>query len=163
MTLALESKLGGSPFDPAGIGKSESVKAMGHQLGRNVVVYNCDSSFDHHAMERIFFWSLLVSEDTELFHMHLHDIFSNVGTTLDELSDLKKEIRSICDSKYLVCAVDKDEAGAPWMEMILQIQQICTIQHGVILLGPAVSAKSTCYDVLLKALEKVMAFQVLLM
>ncbi|KAF4525562.1 hypothetical protein B566_EDAN017859 [Ephemera danica] len=50
MTLALESKLGGSPFDPAGNGKSESVKAM----GRNVVVYNCDSSFNHYAMERIF-------------------------------------------------------------------------------------------------------------
>lgn len=46
MTQALESRLGGSPFGPAGTGKTESVKALGHQLGRFVLVFNCDETFD---------------------------------------------------------------------------------------------------------------------
>ena len=54
MTQALEARLGGSPFGPAGTGKTESVKALGHQLGRFVVVFNCDETFDFQAMGRIF-------------------------------------------------------------------------------------------------------------
>lgn len=46
MTQALEARLGGSPFGPAGTGKTESVKALGHQLGRFVLVFNCDETFD---------------------------------------------------------------------------------------------------------------------
>ena len=46
MTQALEARLGGSPFGPAGTGKTESVKALGNQLGRFVVVFNCDETFD---------------------------------------------------------------------------------------------------------------------
>ncbi|XP_071963522.1 cytoplasmic dynein 1 heavy chain 1-like [Antedon mediterranea] len=54
MTQALESRLGGSPFGPAGTGKTESVKALGNQLGRFVLVFNCDENFDVQAMGRIF-------------------------------------------------------------------------------------------------------------
>ena len=46
MTQALEARLGGSPFGPAGTGKTESVKALGHQMGRFVLVFNCDETFD---------------------------------------------------------------------------------------------------------------------
>ena len=31
---------------PAGTGKTESVKALGCQLGRFVLVFNCDETFD---------------------------------------------------------------------------------------------------------------------
>lgn len=34
------------PSGPAGTGKTESVKALGHQLGRFVLVFNCDETFD---------------------------------------------------------------------------------------------------------------------
>uniref|UniRef100_A0A183BLW5 Dynein heavy chain, cytoplasmic n=2 Tax=Globodera pallida TaxID=36090 RepID=A0A183BLW5_GLOPA len=53
MTQALHCRLGGSPFGPAGTGKTESVKALGHQLGRFVLVFNCDETFDFQAVGRI--------------------------------------------------------------------------------------------------------------
>lgn len=34
--------MGGNPFRPAGTGKTESVKALGAQLERFVVVMNCE-------------------------------------------------------------------------------------------------------------------------
>ena len=42
---ALDSRLGGSPFGPAGTGKTESVNALGHALGRFTLVFNCDETF----------------------------------------------------------------------------------------------------------------------
>jgi len=54
LTQALHWRLGGSPFGPAGTGKTESVKALGSQIGRYVLVFNCDETFDGNAMGRIF-------------------------------------------------------------------------------------------------------------
>ncbi|RMZ70649.1 dynein heavy chain [Pyrenophora seminiperda CCB06] len=52
--LALCQRLGGSPYGPAGTGKTESVKALGVQLGRFTLVFCCDDTFDFQAMGRIF-------------------------------------------------------------------------------------------------------------
>ncbi|KAK9240220.1 dynein heavy chain, N-terminal region 1-domain-containing protein [Lipomyces kononenkoae] len=54
LTGALEQSFGGSPFGPAGTGKTETVKALGVQLGRFVVVFNCDEAFDFQSIGRIF-------------------------------------------------------------------------------------------------------------
>ncbi|CDW96237.1 hypothetical protein [Sporisorium scitamineum] len=54
LTQALNYKLGGAPFGPAGTGKTESVKALGVQLGMFVIVFCCDETFDFQAMGRIF-------------------------------------------------------------------------------------------------------------
>uniref|UniRef100_A0A915D7U1 Dynein heavy chain, cytoplasmic n=1 Tax=Ditylenchus dipsaci TaxID=166011 RepID=A0A915D7U1_9BILA len=56
MTQALHCRLGGSLFGPAGTGKTESVKALGHHLGRFVLVFNCDETFDFQAIGRILVW-----------------------------------------------------------------------------------------------------------
>jgi len=54
LSQALYLKMGGSPFGPAGTGKTETVKNLGHHLGRHVLVFNCDETFDFKAMSRIF-------------------------------------------------------------------------------------------------------------
>ena len=54
LTQALNLRLGGAPFGPAGTGKTESVKALGVQLGMFVLVFCCDETFDFQAMGRIF-------------------------------------------------------------------------------------------------------------
>ncbi len=54
LTQALEGRLGGSPFGPAGTGKTETVKALANQLGRFCLVFCCDENFDYKAMSRIF-------------------------------------------------------------------------------------------------------------
>lgn len=53
LTQALHFRMGGNPFGPAGTGKTESVKALGAALGRFVLVFNCDETFDFKAMGRL--------------------------------------------------------------------------------------------------------------
>lgn len=53
MTGALDQGLGGSPFGPAGTGKTETIKALGQNLGKMVLVFNCDESFDFQAITRL--------------------------------------------------------------------------------------------------------------
>lgn len=50
---SLRRGFGGSPFGPAGTGKTETVKALGRNLGRFVAVFNCDESFDAISVGRI--------------------------------------------------------------------------------------------------------------
>jgi dynein heavy chain 2 len=45
---------GGNPYGPAGTGKTESVKALGQALARQVLVFNCDEGIDYKSMGRIF-------------------------------------------------------------------------------------------------------------
>ena len=45
---------GGTPYGPADTGKTESVKALGACLSRQVLVFNCNEGFDFQAMDRIF-------------------------------------------------------------------------------------------------------------
>ena len=54
LTQAMHLRMGGAPFGPAGTGKTESVKALGCNLCRFVLVFNCDENFNDNAMGRIF-------------------------------------------------------------------------------------------------------------
>ncbi|SSD59863.1 related to Dynein heavy chain, cytoplasmic [Saccharomycodes ludwigii] len=50
---ALKQGLGSSPFGPAGTGKTETIKALGQNMGKMVVVFNCDEVFDYQSMNRL--------------------------------------------------------------------------------------------------------------
>jgi len=54
LTQGMAMGMGGNPYGPAGTGKTESVKALGAALGRQVLVFNCDEGIDFHSMGRIF-------------------------------------------------------------------------------------------------------------
>ena len=54
LTAAMHLGAGGNPYGPAGTGKTESVKALAQAMARQCLVFNCDASFDMHAMARIF-------------------------------------------------------------------------------------------------------------
>lgn len=53
MTEALNQHLGSMLAGPAGTGKTESIKALGYNLGRMVFVFCCDESFDYESVSRI--------------------------------------------------------------------------------------------------------------
>lgn len=42
LTQGMHLGFGGNPYGPAGTGKTESVKALGNAMGRQVLVFNCD-------------------------------------------------------------------------------------------------------------------------
>ncbi|KAF5224191.1 hypothetical protein ECC02_002777 [Trypanosoma cruzi] len=54
LTKGMGLGYGGNPYGPAGTGKTESVKALGSALGRQVLVFNCGEGIDFKAMGRIF-------------------------------------------------------------------------------------------------------------
>ncbi|TPX32194.1 hypothetical protein SmJEL517_g04664 [Synchytrium microbalum] len=54
LTQGMAAGFGGNPFGPAGTGKTESVKALGALMGRQVLVFNCDEGLDYKSMGRIF-------------------------------------------------------------------------------------------------------------
>ncbi|XP_050295050.1 dynein heavy chain, cytoplasmic isoform X2 [Anthonomus grandis grandis] len=102
----------------------------------------------------------LVAEDIPLLFSLLNDVFPNVQYTRAEMKGLKDEIRKVCREEYLVCG-EGDEQGAAWMEKrdtwlakVLQLYQICNLNHGLMMVGPSGSGKSTAWRVLLKALER---------
>ena len=68
------------------------------------------------------------------------------------MDSLKEKIKQVCKDEYLVCGMDK-EAGSEWTDKILQLYQITQLHHGLMMVGPSGSGKSSAWRVLLKALE----------
>ncbi|CAJ0587193.1 unnamed protein product, partial [Mesorhabditis spiculigera] len=301
MTQALHSRLGGSPFGPAGTGKTESVKALGHQLGRFVLVFNCDETFDFQAMGRILVglcqeavraggemsvtlvgkrlsvngnigifitmnpgysgrsnlpdnlkqatlpfachdpagstahcssYALLtglqdsrsvgeqdrptiheqlsaqchydfglralkyvlvsagnikreklnqvgaaaledvaeqqmliqsvcetmvpklVNEDIALLFSLLSDVFPSIQYAPNEMTDLREKLSEICSAQMLCYSNRTGELGSAWVEKVLQLYQITNLNHGLMLVGPSGTGKTTAWKMLLKALDK---------
>ncbi|XP_011314571.1 dynein heavy chain, cytoplasmic isoform X1 [Fopius arisanus] len=105
----------------------------------------------------------LVAEDIPLLFSLLNDVFPNVNYTRAEMKGLKDQIRKVCGEEYLVCGEGDEQGGAwqekelvgeTWVEKVLQLYQICNLNHGLMMVGPSGSGKSTAWRVLLKALER---------
>jgi hypothetical protein len=64
-----------------------------------------------------------------------------------DLDALKEKIMEVCQERRLV-------DGERWIAKILQLYQIQKIQHGLMMVGPSGSGKSSAWSVLLAALER---------
>lgn len=97
----------------------------------------------------------LVAEDIPLLYSLLSDVFPGIEYTRAEMAGLKAKIAQVCQEMFLVCGDIHDESSTnPWLEKVLQLYQICNLNHGLMMVGPSGSGKSTAWKVLLKALER---------
>ncbi|CAB0033630.1 unnamed protein product [Trichogramma brassicae] len=95
----------------------------------------------------------LVAEDIPLLFSLLNDVFPNVNYTRAEMKGLKDQIRKVCAEEYLIFG-ESGEIGAAWQEKVLQLYQICNLNHGLMMVGPSGSGKTSAWKVLLKSLER---------
>ena len=89
----------------------------------------------------------LVNDDINLLKSLLQNIFPGVDYTRAEMTTLKKHLKTVCDRK-LITNNDK------WLEKVLQLYQIISINHGLMVVGPPGSGKTTVWKSLLEALDK---------
>ncbi|XP_071990308.1 cytoplasmic dynein 2 heavy chain 1 isoform X1 [Engystomops pustulosus] len=99
LTQAIKSGLGGNPYGPAGTGKTESVKALGVLLGRQVLVFNCDEGIDVKSMGRIFVglvkcgaWGCF-----DEFNRLEEAVLSAVSMQIQTIQDSLKNHRATCE------------------------------------------------------------------
>ena len=76
------------------------------------------------------------------------------------MEGLKKHIRKVCKEQFLCAGGEEDNEddahgiGSQWLDKILQLYQITNLNHGLMMVGPSGSGKSSAWRVLLKALEE---------
>lgn len=87
----------------------------------------------------------LVGNDVFLLRVALMDTFPGCKFLKDPLPELREQIDRVCAESHL-------RNSEAWKEKIIQLYQMQNLHHGIILVGK--SGKSTCWRVLLRALEK---------
>lgn len=88
----------------------------------------------------------LVADDIPLLQSLLLDVFPGSEFIPLAMEGLRAKINEMCAKKFLV---PKPE----WVDKLLQLFQIQKINHGVMMVGPSGSGKSSAWQVLLEALE----------
>ncbi len=91
----------------------------------------------------------LVASDRPIFMNLVSSVFPgcDVGSTRN--ANLYDALISVCKERKFDYYSDENE----WMEKILQLNSILEIRHGVMLVGPSGSGKSSAWKTLLSALE----------
>jgi dynein heavy chain 1 len=90
----------------------------------------------------------LVLQDIPLFTSLLTAVFPGVG--LPKVND-----ELILEAIKAICEEDSLEIDETWIQKILQLKEVLDMRHGVMMVGPSGTGKSTAWRVLLKALSKV--------
>lgn len=106
-------RLGANPFGPAGSGKTETIKALGHHLGCQVIVHNCDESNDAKSLVRLI-WGLAhtgIWGCFDEFNRLSMSVLSEVSESLELIqSSLKCELTTVQERDGSLMSLDKDSA-----------------------------------------------------
>lgn len=87
----------------------------------------------------------LVAADLPLFDSLMYGVFPGVNIRKIGLASLRERIEELCGAHHLV-------PGDAWVEKTLQLFQIQQLRHGVMMVGPTSSGKTTSWRVLLEAM-----------
>lgn len=90
----------------------------------------------------------LVAEDIPLFTSLLKAVFPKAVIPIADDKLLLDAIQKVCEEDSL-------EFSDKWAEKVLQLSQVLEMRHGVMLVGPCGTGKSTAWRTLFKALARV--------
>lgn len=108
-------RLGANPFGPAGSGKTETIKSLGHALGHLVIVHNCDESNDGKALDRLI-WGLAHTGlwgCFDEFNRLSESTLSSVSSTLELVqTSLRQNLKTVQteDSNKSIMSLDSNAA-----------------------------------------------------
>jgi len=89
----------------------------------------------------------LVGDDVTLLTNLLGDVFPGVMPAAHDFGALRTHIEAVCAERHLV-------ADELWVSKCLQVYQVSTISHGLMLVGPSGMGKTQAWQVLLAALQR---------
>ena len=88
----------------------------------------------------------------------LNDVFPGITYTRAEMAGLRKQIRNVCREEFFVCKENDGQEGrtkdSMWMKKILELYESSQVKHGLMLVGPSGSGKSSAWRILFKSLER---------
>ena len=119
LTTALALHRGGAPAGPAGTGKTETVKDLGKNLAKFVVVFNCSDGLDYRSVGRMFS-GLVQSGGWGCF-----DEFNRID--IEVLSVVAQQVLSIMDAVARFEATGGQEASMHFMDNYIQVRPECGI------------------------------------
>jgi dynein heavy chain 1 len=90
----------------------------------------------------------LVNDDVPLFNTLIKAVFPKANVAAPMVKQLRAAIAEVAKSKHFV-----DDQS--WIDKIMQLDQLQTIAHGVITVGPSGSGKSSARQTLRAAMEQV--------
>ena len=119
LTTALALHRGGAPAGPAGTGKTETVKDLGKNLAKFVVVFNCSDGLDYKSVGRMFS-GLVQSGGWGCF-----DEFNRID--IEVLSVVAQQVMSIMDAVTRYELTGGREAALEFMGEVIQVRPECGI------------------------------------
>lgn len=88
----------------------------------------------------------LVADDIQLFPSILNEVFPGFSVSKMEDKKFREKLITICKN---FCYVPGEE----WIQKVLQLKQVLEMRHGVMIVGPSGTGKSSALSVLLHGLE----------
>lgn len=91
--------------------------------------------------------SKFVSDDVSRFSGLINDVFPKRDHSKVQVNDFKKELEIVCQEEGL-------QFHADWAEKCVQLYESSIVRHGIMVVGPSRSGKSTAIEIVAKTLTQ---------